>query len=139
LQTDPKPDYSPKDPLIVNTDWENFTTGFYFEIEIHGSQKYYNSLRKSRLNMSPDDEYKDDYLDVWEYFYVNDFDILDNIFENVKVVSRFAKRTNFLWICSNCRSIELDFEYEKDEILDQKKMDMLCTKCYMDVNFKRKK
>ena len=148
LQTDPNPFYDfnkqqisqyekskttmNEDKINNNNEWESFTKGFDFNFIAYGSQKYYTGLKKSRLNNSPGGpDYSDKYLKIWKYFYVDDFDILDNIFENVKVVSRFAKKTNFSWICKKCKKNELDFEYERQEILDQRNMDMYCTECYM--------
>ncbi len=137
LQTDPNPDYPIKDPFIANTEWERFTEGFYLKFKIYGSQKFYLNLRNSRLTLSPDGkEYNNEFLNVWKYFYVNDFDILDNIFENVKVVSCYAKKTNFSWVCKRCKEQDLDFEYEKQAILDEHEMDMLCKECYMYKIFK---
>jgi hypothetical protein len=88
---------------IEDSDWSQIVDGFDFKVKMYGSFKYYYSLTKSRLSSTrTDDEYTDKHLDKWKYFYKNDFDMLDNIYPEVKVVSTFAKKTKYSWTCENC-------------------------------------
>lgn len=110
--------------------WDQFIDIYDFKIKLYGSFKRYYSLTESRLHISRsvDDEYTDKHLEKWKYFYRNDYDILDNIFTDVKVVSKSARKTYYTWSCFYCGRYT-EFEDVKQGRLE-KDEELLCMKCY---------
>jgi len=110
--------------------WYQFIDGFDFKIKLYGSFKSYYTLTKSRLHISRsvNDEYTDKHLEKWKYFYRNDYDILDNIYTNVKVVSKNAIKTKYSWSCDFC-GFPTEFENHLQE-RGKDRRELLCMKCY---------
>ncbi|NEV94954.1 hypothetical protein G3567_12470 [Psychroflexus sp. YR1-1] len=118
---------------INDVNWEQIIDGFDFKIKIYGSFKYYYSLTKSRLSITRSDyEYTTRHLDKWKFFFKNDYELLDSIYPEVKVVSVSAKKTKYSWTCEICGR-PADFENMKQELHQSDQP--LCIKCYYEEYF----
>lgn len=134
----------PIPPLIVeygkrinDSEWSQIVDKYNFSVNIYGSFKYYFSLTDSRLHSTrSDDEYTDKHLDKWKYFYVNDFDLLDSIYSDVKVVSTSTKKTKYCWTCEICGRLAV-FENKVQELHPTD--EVLCPKCYYGEYFEIQK
>lgn len=120
---------------VLDKNWKKIIEKWNFNFTTYESNKGYYNINRNRLSFEPDEiGYSADYLKVWKYFYKNDFDINDSIYENVKVVSKKASKKEFFLLCDYC-NLPLDFENSNPDFVPPEDHEYSCNKCFYEEYF----
>ncbi len=84
----------------LNENWSSIVDRWDFKLKSFTTRTGFINLEFNRLELSPkNSRITDKYLNIWKYFYTNDFTLNENIFENVVIVSESVVESKNPLLC----------------------------------------